>query len=402
MKLTAILLLLTLSSLLSAQMDQFRGSNRDGIFPDRDLLDQWPEEGPELLTEINIRGDGYGSPSFNEKGMYIAGMEEDKAYLYHFNNDDELQWKVSYGDDFRYKFNGSRATPTLEDERVYYSGTYGRILCVDNGNGSILWERNLFSELGADTIKWGYTESPLIYQNLLILTPGAPEHSVVALDKMSGEQLWTLHLENCRNAYNSPVLIRHKTEDLVMLTTTTHLLLLRPLSGELVFSHPILHERNMHALSPLYRNGKIFYSSGYGEGATLFNLNEDTGFMDTLYYNADLDCKLSGLIEVDGTVFGTSDKKKQWVGVDLESGNTVFTSRELKPGSFVMADGKFFIFTETGEVALARPAKDGFRVISRFSIPAKGVKMAFAHPVIHRGRLYVRYRGQVWGYAIAE
>jgi len=50
MKLTAILLLLTLSSILSGQMDQFRGSNRDGIFPDRDLLDQWPEEGPELLA----------------------------------------------------------------------------------------------------------------------------------------------------------------------------------------------------------------------------------------------------------------------------------------------------------------------------------------------------------------
>ncbi len=402
MKLSAIILLITLMPVLNAQADQFRGSLRDGIYPDTDLLDQWPDEGPELLAEINNIGVGYGSPSFNEKGMYIAGMEEDKAYLYHFSNDYTLQWKVSYGDDFRYKYTGSRATPTLDDNRVYYSGTYGKTMCLDNGSGALLWEKNLFNELGADTIKWGYTESPLIYKNLIILTPGAPEHSVVALDKMNGEMLWTLHLDNCRNAYNSPVLIRHHDEDLVMLTTTTHLLLFRPLSGELVFSHPIPHGSNMHALSPLYRDGKIFYTSGYGEGSTLFSLNENLGIMDTLYHNTDLDCKLSGLIEVNGTVFGTSDKKKQWVAVDLESGNTVFTSRALKPGSFVMADGKFFIFTETGEVALARPARDGFSIVNRFHIPEKSVKMAFAHPVIHQGKLYIRYRGQVWVYRLFE
>ncbi len=118
--------------------------------------------------------------------------------------------------------------------------------------------------------------------------------------------------------------------------------------------------------------------------------------------NTDLDCKLSGLIPYQGTVFGTSDKKKHWVGVDLESGETLFTSRDLKPGSFLLADDKFFIFTETGEVALALPGKEGFTVVSRFPIPVQPAQLAFAHPVLHQGILYIRYREHLWLYDVSD
>jgi hypothetical protein len=103
---------------------------------------------------------------------------------------------------------------------------------------------------------------------------------------------------------------------------------------------------------------------------------------------------------VDGIVYGTSDRKKQWVGVDFETGQTVFQSRELKPGSFLLADEKFFIFTETGEVALAKPNKEGFAVISSFEIPVQTVQYAFAHPVLSEGILYIRFRDQLWLYDV--
>ena len=105
-------------------------------------------------------------------------------------------------------------------------------------------------------------------------------------------------------------------------------------------------------------------------------------------------------MRVDGLIYGTSDRKKQWVALDFETGQTIFTSRELKPGSFLMADQKFFIFTETGEVALAKPHKEGFTVISSFDIPVETVQYAFTHPVLYQGILYIRYRDQLWLYDV--
>jgi outer membrane protein assembly factor BamB len=236
----------------------------------------------------------------------------------------------------------------------------------------------------------------------VILTPGGPGYNVVALDKMNGDLVWSIDLDSAVNAYNSPVLIRHLDEDFILLNTTEQLILIRPQSGEIAYSHPIKHNRDMHAISALYQDGTLLHSSGYGIGAVLLKLNESNGGMDTLWYNRDLDCRLSGLINFNGTVFGTSDRKKQWVGVDLESGKTLFTTRELKPGSFLMADNQFLIFTEMGEVALATPAKEGFSVISRFHIPVQPAQYAFAHPVIHKGILYIRYRENIWLYALGE
>lgn len=388
---------------LQAQAGQFRGLSRDGIYPTQGgLLEQWPESGPELAGTIEGIGDGYGSPSINERGIYIAGMIDSAGYVFHFNHSQELQWKVHYGREYTFKYTGARGTPTLEENRLYYSGTYGDAFCLNNETGEFIWRKNIFDTYHSETSKWGYTESPLLYKNLIFLTPGGPGYNVVALDKMTGEPIWSIDLDSAVNAYNSPVLIRHLDEDFILLSTTEHLMMIRPMSGEIAYSHPIKHDRDMHAISALYDDGTLFFTSGYGIGAVLLKLNETSGGMDTLYYNRDLDCRLSGLINFEGTVFGTSDRKKQWLGVDLESGKTLFTSRELKPGSFLMANNKFVIFTEMGEVALANPTKKGFSVVSRFHIPVQPAQYAFSHPVLDQGILYIRYREYLWLYDIGE
>jgi len=401
-RIIVIVMLTAATVMAAAQPLQFRGVNRDGIYPDKNLAESWPEQGPPLLATLEGIGDGFGSPSINEKGIFIAGMIGKKGYLFHYNHSHELVWKVHYGDEFDLKYPGSRGTPTLDDGLLYYSGTYGNMLCLESETGKVLWKRDLFGEYGADTIKWGYTESPLIYENLVYLTPGAPGHNVVALDKKTGELVWKLDNQGTHNAYNSPTLIRHNDADNILLLTSNALLFLKPLTGKVALSHPLTARRGMHACSPLYLGEKLFYSSGYGEGSVMFRINDSERRFDTLYSTKDMDVKLSGLIPFDGTVFGTSDRKKQWVGLDLASGDTVFTSREIKPGSFLMADSKFYLFSETGEVALAKPSKDGFEIISSFVIPVQPARLAFAHPVIHKGILYIRYRDNLWLYIVRD
>ena len=373
---------------------------RNGIYPESGLLDQWPDGGPELIGTVSGIGDGYGSPTVTADGIFIAGMIDTLGYVFHFDKELKFKWKTLIGPEFNYKYIGSRGSPTIEGNRLYYVASMGDAVCLHTSTGEKIWHLNIRDTFDGLPVKWGYTESPLIYDEKIFFTPGGPGSNFIALNKMSGELIWESAIDSAKNAYCSPVIINHKGKDLILLNTSHYILLLDPDNGDVFVKHPLSNTRYNHALAPIYSEGTLFYSSGYGEGSTLFRIREGRQTMDTVYSNLDFDCKISGMIEYQGVVYGTSDRRKLWTGVDLKSGKTVFTSREFKPGSFVMADNKFFLYDDKGEVGLAIPDSPGFTVVSRFQIPAGMASYAFAHPVIHDGILYIRYTNDLWLYRV--
>jgi len=321
-------------------------------------LDSWPAEGPKLVQTITGIGEGFGSPTITEKGIYIAGMIDSVGYVFHFDNDYQLKWKTEIGREFTFKYVGARGTPTIEGNRLYYVASMGNAVCLNASTGEKIWQLNIFDKFKGSPIKWGYTESPLIYGEKIFFTPGGAGSNFVALNKMNGETIWTADIDSTFNVYCSPVMVSHKQKDHILLNTSYAILLINPDDGKVIVKHPLNEKSNNHALPPLYMDGKLFYSSGYGEGATMFQIVDGKMEMDTIYTNKDFDCKLSGIILYNGTAFGVSDKKKHWVGMDVKSGETLFTTRDLKPGSFIMADNKFYLFSDVGEVALAVPSKN--------------------------------------------
>jgi outer membrane protein assembly factor BamB len=388
------------SAQVSGQTSQFGGPTRNGVFNEQGLLDRWPVDGPELITTISGIGAGYGSPSVNKEGIFIAGMIDSTSYIFHFGPDFKLRWKTLVGREYNFKYVGSRGTPTVEGDRLYYVAAFGDAVCLDATTGKKIWHVNIQKEYSGPEIKWGYTESPLIYKEKVFFTPGGPKNNFVALNKTDGKLIWSLDLDSTVNSFCSPVIINEKGKDLMLLNSSNYILLIDPVDGEIKVKHPLTEEHYNHAIPPKYHDGKLFYSSGYGEGSVLFSIVDGKTVMDTIYTNKDFDCKLSGLILYEGTIFGTSDNKKQWVGVDFKTGTTVFKSRELKPGSLILADNKFFLYSDAGEVALAKPSKNGFEITSKFNIPAGKVVFAFSHPVIHEGILFIRFNNDLWLYKV--
>lgn len=385
---------------VQAQITQFGGPDRNGIYNDKGLLDRWPEGGPELVKTISGIGKGFGSPSITKNGIYIAGMIDTVGYIFHFDNNYNLQWKTKIGPEFHFKYVGARGTPTIESNRLYYVASMGDAVCLNATTGVKIWHVNIREKYHGPKVKWGYTESPLIYGEKIFFTPGGPGKNFVALNKMTGKLIWSSDIDTTINSYCSPVIINHKSKDLILLNTSNYILLIDPDNGNVIVKHPLTNKHYNHALAPLYADGKLFYSSGYGEGSTFFQIVDGKTELDTIYSNKDLDCKLSGMIVYKGTIFGTSDSRKRWVGVDFNSGKTIFTSRDLKPGSFILADNKFYLYSDVGEVALANPSKTGFNIVSHFQIPAGKVTLAFAHPVIYNGILYIRYNNDLWLYKV--
>lgn len=395
-----VTILLTSITISNAQFAQFGGPNRNGIYNETGLLDIWPEDGPELIATISGIGFGFASPSVTENGIYVAGMLDTIGYVFHFDTDYKLKWKTEIGPEFSYKYLGSRGTPTIEGNRLYYAASMGDAVCLNTETGEKIWHFNVLDKFNGPKVKWGYTESPLIYGEKIFFTPGGPGANFVALDKMNGDLIWAADIDSTGNSYCSPVLVNHNNKDLVLLNSIWGILLIDPDNGDVLVRHPLYDNHVNHALAPIYNKGRLFYSSGYGDGSTLFQIVEGKTEMDTIYFNGDLDCKISGMINYKGTVYGTSDKRKLWVGVDYETGETVFSSRDFKAGSFIIADDKFFLYSDMGEVGLAIPSEKGFEVVSRFQIPAGMASRAFNHPVIRDGILYIRYNNDLWLYKV--
>jgi len=392
--------LFTLSQQTKSQTAQFGGPNRNGVYPDTGLLDKWPEDGPELSGTFSGIGEGYASPAVNENGVYIAGMIDSTGYVFHFSHDQELLWKTPIGKEFTNKYVGSRGTPTVDGDRLYYAASMGTAACLDTKTGEILWTRNTIEDFNGPEIKWGYTESPLVYEDKVFFTPGGPHKNFVALDKMTGELIWAADFDSTYNVYCSPVIVNHNDKDLVLVNTNDYLLMMDPDNGKAVVKHPITHSRENHTIPPIYEEGKLFYASGYKEGATLFQIVDDKQLLDTIYRNKDFDPRISNMIKYQGVVYGISEQRKMWMGVDYETGETRFMNRDFKRGSFILADDKFYMYSDMGNVALAYPTGDGYELISQFQIPAGKAVFAFAYPVIFDGKLYIRYNNDLWAYKI--
>ncbi len=125
-----VLLLLLSCSTSRTELSEWRGTDRMGIYPDKDLLKEWPEEGPEELWTIDSLGRGYGSPQFTEDRFYITGEVDGMAILYCFDLDGNKLWQSTLGKEWVSTYPGSRSAPTIVGELIYTGHRHGgSVLC---------------------------------------------------------------------------------------------------------------------------------------------------------------------------------------------------------------------------------------------------------------------------------
>jgi outer membrane protein assembly factor BamB len=226
----AILLLLTaslsfadLSRPASAEEDdwpQFQGPRGNGTSPERNLLREWPADGPPLLWRAKIRM-GWSSPSISAGDVFVAwteqpnGVAETVACLDAASGREK--WKYSYEVGPYWKRNigwapgGFRSTPAVDGRHVYALGAIGHLHCLDRKTGRVVWMKNLWDEWFPSGEK-GYSFSPMLAGGRLILYYGdgchrvddaAEEHVVLcrALDPATGALVWSFtepHLQPSR------------------------------------------------------------------------------------------------------------------------------------------------------------------------------------------------------------
>ncbi len=382
---------------------QWRGPERQGIFFEDGLLNYWPENGPEMLWSYEGLGAGHSSVAIGHNMVFTTGMPDTLGVLYSFSMDGTLLWKKVYGSEWHVNYTGTRSTPELKDEFLYLKSGMGVIYCFDVFTGDIIWEVDLLKKFEAENIRWGMTETLLIDGDNIICTPGGETYNVVALNRFTGETVWTSRGYGEQAAYCSPILVRHNDTRLVVTITATSVLGIDADTGEIYWRVEQMQSNKIHANSPVYSDGVIFCSSSsapQNSGLLALKLSDDGKSVEQKWRNEKVQNLMGGIVLHDGVIYSSTYRKDEWYAIDISTGKEKLLSKDFGGGVIVFAGGLFYLYSEAGELALVKMDRDTFEIKGRFEVPL-GTDQHWAHPVIHNKRLYVRHGNALMVYDIA-
>ncbi len=380
---------------------QFRGPQRNGVFDAESLLSAWPEGGPRELWTFEGLGEGFASVSVADGLIYTTGMQNQRGTVYALGLDGKLKWKYEYGAEHSGNgYPGTRTTPTIDGGRLYLMSSMGKAVVLEAKTGKLVWEVDLLARFKGENLYFGMAESPLLVDGKVIFTPGGPDAAVVALDKETGETVWTSKGLSEKSAYCSPRLYENGDLRQIITFVEKHLVGINPENGTVLWRHPYEVNYGIHAVSPVWNGRKIYVSHGYKQGGRLFELAADGRSVKELWKEDKLDVQLGGALFLDGRIYGTADNKT-WYVLDGESGAILASIPRLGKGAIVYADGLIYGYSEAGDVFLVNPDPENFKTVGRFKIE-QGSGQHWAHPVVSGGLLYVRHGEALMAFDVAD
>lgn len=401
MKTGFILCLSLLAFSLSAQnVIEWRGTDRTGIYKETGLMKSWPESGPELLWHFDGLGQGYSSVSISSDKIYLTGMTDDTGHLFVFDQQGKLLNKKEYGKEWNVSYPGSRGTIIPDVGKLYLVTGAGELICFNESDLSILWKKDMTADYGGEKPKYGVNESPLIVGEKLIFTPGGKEHNVVALNKKTGDLIWSSKAMGDISSYCCPIYISDQKTPQIATITGHHVVGIDISNGNLLWSVPFTNRFFEHPNTPVYGDGMLLCTSSYKVGSVMLRLTEGGKNVETAWSSVDLDSRTGHMLKIGDYAYGAGDYGRgSWYCVDWKTGVEKYQDRSLPTGAIIAADGMLYCYTEKGDLALVKATPEKFDVVSSFKVTL-GTEQHWAHPVIYKGVLYVRHGDSLMAYKI--
>ncbi len=381
--LAVICLLLSLSA-FADDWPAFMGPNANGVAPDQGINKNWAQKPPQVLWQAPLGDNGYAGPSVADGKVFIIDHEgaNDIVKALDLGTGDEV-WSFSYPDTQKYLYGFARATPVFDAGRLYTLSRLGLLHCLNAETGEKIWSRNIQAEFGGQRPKWDYAMSPLVDGEKLIVCPGGSGASVAALNKQTGETIWTGGGSDI-SGYATPVVATLHGQKQYVVFTGVSLIGVEAATGKLLWRVVWRTKHDVNAAMPIVGGNFIFITSGYGHGCALVEITPQGP--DVVWSNK-LIISHFGVPIYYGYVYGTSDTGHL---VCLHSGNgtAMWQQPGFQKGGIVAVDGVLIVMNDkNGDVVMVTASHEGYQELGRVK-PLGG--QSWTAPIIADGKLIIR------------
>ncbi|MEM9585660.1 MAG: PQQ-binding-like beta-propeller repeat protein [Planctomycetota bacterium] len=420
------LVILLVLSPLGAQCEdtdwpQWRGPNRDGHAAAQSLMQSWPEGGPKLKWEFSATGIGYSAVAVANGQLFTMGAVDEQCEAICLDSQSgAVVWRTPVSragtpEDYLSGWGaGPRCTPTVNGDQVFVLTDVGTLAAIKRTDGSIQWHTDLVANHGGSIPKWGYSESPLVDGDRVVVTPGG-DNFMIGLDRRTGQVVWRSQGASAPAQYVSVMKGRVGSIDYYVTASSPGLLAFDAQSGQKVFEDKATGNSVAVIPTPVIAGDQLYHTSDYGSGNTLLKLQatNDTINAESVYH---LDGKTmrnhhGGVVLVDQTIYGCSKiDGGVWLAQDLDSGETLWKQKvgRNKSGSIAFADGRLYCYNDKdGTLQLVQPDRNAWMVTGELTLPrqtevSRNKGAIWAHPVIANQTLFIRDQDLIFAFDIAR
>ncbi len=362
----------------AADWPQWRGPTRDGVSTETD----WSSIGvAENLWSASV-GLGYSSFVVSDGRLYTMGFNEEEQVdtVFCLNaTTGRPVWSHSYQAKIwnRMHTGGTLTTPSVDGDAVYTLNREGQLLRFKADDGEVLWSRDLVKEFSVTPPTWGFSASPLVIDDILVLNVGV----VIALDTNTGKTIWKTR--DLGHAYSTPATIELDDRGCLAVFNGSGMALLDRKTGEELSLHEWETKYEINAATPVIIGEKAFISSGYNRGCAMIKCSPNG--LAVLWESKVMRTQMSGCVMVGEHLYGFDDAILKCI--DLE-GNEKWRARGIGKGSLMAAGGRLILIGSKGELIIAAADPGEYNELSRTKCLSGGVYWTM--PVLVDGLIYCR------------
>lgn len=421
MKTIIVLVALLVASVATAvDWPQWRGPDRSAVSVETGLLREWPTAGPARAWLSKEAGRGFGSFAVVGDRVYVLGALGEGEHVEHviaLDNAGKKQWTTPIAPAYDFRGNqwslGPNSTPSVDGRFVYALGSQGVVVCVDDA-GHEKWRKDMVKDLQGSVnpvtgegLGWGYSWSPLVVGDVVVIAPGGDGGLLAALDKKTGALVWRSKAAPDECTYSSPILATFGGVPQVVYAAQKTVYGVALKDGAVLWTYEKKRQaEEIVAATPVVGDNRVFVT-GSMAGSDMIDVTK-TG--DKFAARSAWDIKSfanlhGGVVRLGNRLYG-SHENRGWKAIDFATGAEAWELRKPGYGSIAAADGRLYLVSQDdGTVTLAEPTPTGLTIKGQFALPEQSTQRKpsgklWTHPVIANGRLYLRDQELLFCYTI--
>jgi outer membrane protein assembly factor BamB len=389
---------------------QWGGPTRNFMSDSKGLASSWPSSGPKKLWTRAL-GAGHSSivvengrlftmyrqtsPKHEEVVAALDGASGKTIWEYRYDAPvNGIQFDQGYG---------PHSTPLIAGNLLFAASSRSELFALDKATGKRVWAHDLIKEYNAPLTARGYSCSPILFRNSVVVTMGGPNQGVAAFDQQSGKLLW-------KGGYfvwapASPILIDVDGQPQLVVFGGDIITGMDPSNGKQLWSHPHKTDWGLNISTPLWvpDSHLLFASSAYGTGSRALELRQSAGKTTVAekWESRRMRVHIGTVIRLGDYAYASSgDFGPAFISaIDLKSGNIAWQDRSFARAQLLYADGKLIILDEDGALGLATVSPQGLKVLARANVLTN---LAWTPPTLVGTTLYVRDRHTIAAFELSQ